>query len=141
MYKHILFATDFSDESNVAEARAVEAANQHGAKLSIIHVVEYYPSVQLEGGIGMPDIGSKLDEDAERELEAIEKGLSIELAHTHIGHGSTKHVIAEYAKEIGADLIVLGSHGRHGIGLLLGSTANGVLHVAECDVLAVRIKS
>lgn len=141
MYKHILFATDFSDESRVAETRAVEAANQHGAKLSIVHVVEYYPSVQLEGGIGMPDIGQKMDDDAEREMEVIEKGLAVELAHTHIGHGSSKHVIAHYAKEIGADLIVIGSHGRHGIGLLLGSTANGVLHVAECDVLAVRIKS
>ncbi len=38
-----------------------------------------------------------------------------------------------------ADLIVLGTHGRHGLGLILGSTANGVLHGASCDVLAVRI--
>ncbi|MCP4009678.1 MAG: universal stress protein, partial [Proteobacteria bacterium] len=34
----------------------------------------------------------------------------------------------------------LGSHGRHGLGLLLGSTANGVLHLAQCDVLAVRVR-
>ncbi|MEO1899758.1 MAG: universal stress protein, partial [Methylococcales bacterium] len=37
------------------------------------------------------------------------------------------------------DLIVVGSHGRHGLALLLGSTANGVLHHAVCDVLAVRL--
>jgi len=43
------------------------------------------------------------------------------------------------ANEIGADLIVVGSHGRHGLALLLGSTANGVLHGAPCDVLAVRV--
>jgi universal stress protein A len=37
------------------------------------------------------------------------------------------------------DLVVVGSHGRHGLSLLLGSTANGVLHGAGCDVLAVRV--
>ncbi|MFB3104756.1 MAG: universal stress protein, partial [Pseudomonadales bacterium] len=46
------------------------------------------------------------------------------------------HRIAE-SKE--ADIIVVGSHGRHGLALLLGSTANGVLHGAKCDVLAVRV--
>ena len=43
--------------------------------------------------------------------------------------------------EILADLIVVGSHGRHGLALLLGSTASGVLHGAPCDVLAVRVGS
>ena len=43
------------------------------------------------------------------------------------------------AKDIGADLIVVGSHGRYGLALLMGSTANGVLHGATCDVLAVRV--
>ena len=42
-------------------------------------------------------------------------------------------------EEAGADIIVVGSHGRHGLALLLGSTANGVLHGASCDVLAVRV--
>ena len=45
----------------------------------------------------------------------------------------------EWAEEIGADLIVVGSHGRYGLALLMGSTANGVLHGATCDVLAVRV--
>ena len=52
---------------------------------------------------------------------------------------STKEGILGAAKEHGADLIVVGSHGRHGLALLLGSTANAVLHGAPCDVLAVRI--
>jgi universal stress protein A len=45
------------------------------------------------------------------------------------------------AEELKAGLIVIGSHGRHGLGMILGSTANGVLHGASCDVLAVRIKT
>ena len=53
--------------------------------------------------------------------------------------GSPKSVIMNKAQELGADLIVVGSHGRHGIQLLLGSTANAVIHHANCDVLAVRV--
>jgi universal stress protein A len=44
------------------------------------------------------------------------------------------------AEELDADLIVLGTHGRHGLGLMLGSTANAVLHGAPCDVLAVKVR-
>lgn len=47
--------------------------------------------------------------------------------------------IRESSREFAADLIVIGTHGRHGLGLLLGSTANGVLHGVDCDVLAVRV--
>jgi len=48
--------------------------------------------------------------------------------------------IHRLAKDQGLDLIVVGSHGRHGLSLLLGSTSTGVLHGAKCDVLAVRIQ-
>jgi len=54
--------------------------------------------------------------------------------------GSPKTEIIRVAQENGVDLIVVGSHGRHGLALLLGSTANGVLHYAPCDVLAVRLQ-
>ncbi len=57
---------------------------------------------------------------------------------TRIGRPALE--IKAFAEQIGADLIVIGSHGRHGIaGLVLGSTANGVLHESPCDVLTVRI--
>jgi universal stress protein A len=54
--------------------------------------------------------------------------------------GSPKLEIIRVANENDVDLIVVGSHGRHGLALLLGSTANGVLHHATCDVLAVRLQ-
>jgi nucleotide-binding universal stress UspA family protein len=60
-------------------------------------------------------------------------------AKRYVDSGSAKSVIVKLAEDIEADLIVLGSHGRHGLQLLLGDTANGVLHRAPCDVLAVRI--
>lgn len=140
MYKNILLASDFSPEAEQAEQRAVEVAKMYDARLSLIHVVDYYPSMQLEGGLAMlPNIEDRLNEKAQEDMDACVARLPIELKGTHIGHGPPKGVIIDYANETGADLIVLGSHGRHGLGLLLGSTATGVLHVAKCDVLAVRV--
>ena len=141
MYKNILLASDFSPEAERAENRAAEVANKYGAQLSLIHVVDYYPSMQLEGGLAMlPNIEERLNEKAQEDMDACIARLPIELKSSHIGHGPPKAVIIDYAKEIEADLIVLGSHGRHGFGLLLGSTATGVLHIAKCDVLAVRVQ-
>ena len=56
-----------------------------------------------------------------------------------VRHGHPAEQIHGVAKELGADLIVIGTHGRHGFALLLGSTANAVLHGARCDILAVRV--
>lgn len=59
---------------------------------------------------------------------------------TRIGRPAVE--IRAHAEKIGADTIVLGSHGRHGFtSMMLGSTANGVLHDAPCDVLTVRIEN
>lgn len=65
-------------------------------------------------------------------------GIEPERVTTRIGRPALE--IKAHAQQIGADLIVIGSHGRHGLsGLMLGSTANGVLHDSPCDVLTVRI--
>ncbi|MDA1073882.1 MAG: universal stress protein, partial [Proteobacteria bacterium] len=55
--------------------------------------------------------------------------------------GAPGYEIRAAAEELGADLIVIGTHGKHGLGLLLGSTANSVLHGVPCDTLAVRVKA
>ncbi len=141
MYKHILFATDFSPESRRAQVRAVDVAQQYGAQLSIIHVVDYLPVSQLDGGLSVvPDLEQKLNENARDDITACGAEIPLKLSHEHVCTGSPKREITDYAQAINADLIVLGSHGRHGLGLLLGSTANGVLHLARCDVLAVRVR-
>ncbi len=65
-------------------------------------------------------------------------GIEPDKVASRIGRPATE--IRAHAERIGADLIVVGSHGRHGLpGILLGSTANGVLHNAPCNVLTVRI--
>ena len=73
-------------------------------------------------------------------LEMVQQvGAKIAAAISTVVLGKPEVEIHATAKELGTDLIVVGSHGRHGFALLMGSTANGVMHGAHCDVLAVRV--
>jgi len=140
-YRHILLAVDFSDDAEQVTQKALDMVRRNGAILSLIHVVEYTSSMYA-GDIPLPedlDLDRRLAEQAEQKLARLAEELQVPAAERRVEIGVPKREIVRVAKEIGADLIVIGSHGRHGLQLLLGSTANGVLHQAPCDVLAVRI--
>ncbi|MDG4553965.1 MAG: universal stress protein [Candidatus Competibacter sp.] len=143
-YQHILFAADFSDEALRVGERAKDIARQYGAQLNLIHVIEDV-NIGLGGGYELlpvlPDLPDQaLLEEARKALGEIARRLDMEGAEQWVVSAlSTKEGILDAAREHGVDLIVVGSHGRHGLALLLGSTANAVLHGAPCDVLAVRI--
>ena len=140
-YKHILVAIDLTPEGEKILERAIELSKQNGATLSLVNVVEHITSIyDTEFGFPEPpDIERDLSLKAQERLEKIKQGHQITDAASYVRSGTAKHEIIDLAKEIDADLIVIGSHGRHGLQLLLGSTANGILHLATCDVLAVRI--
>ncbi|MBL8251963.1 MAG: universal stress protein [Candidatus Competibacter sp.] len=143
-YRHVLFAADFSDEALMVGERAKEIAERCGARLSVIHVVENM-NVNLSGGYELLPVLPELpDETLLREyrvaLGKLAQRLNIGNAELWVVNApSTKEGIFGAVKDHMIDLIVVGSHGRHGLALLLGSTANAVLHGAPCDVLAVRI--
>jgi universal stress protein A len=143
-YQHILFAADFSDDALRVGARAREIARCCGARLSMIHVVEDI-NISMGGGYELLPVLPELPDEAllreARELLGeLARRLGVENAEKWVVNAlSTKEGIVGAARDHGADLIVVGSHGRHGLALLLGSTANAVLHGAPCDVLAVRI--
>jgi len=84
------------------------------------------------------DIESELLEEGKKSLFQVAEKIGIATDDVVIEVGSPKNVILDTADRLKVDLIVVGSHGRHGLQLLLGSTANAVLHNANCDVLAVR---
>jgi universal stress protein A len=142
-YTHILVAVDFATSSATLGARAVELQRLYGARLSFVHIVEHIP---LEAGSELlmgPDFNleQQLVDSARARLADYVKQLGVADADQHVTLGPTKNEITRLALELQADLIVMGSHGRHGLALLLGSTANAVLHAAPCDVLAIRVKS
>jgi len=89
-----------------------------------------------------------LDQDSSYDLLEAEKAklmqlgdqLYVDLANRWMLWGVPKQEIIHIAEQENVDLIVVGSHGRHGLALLLGSTANSVLHYAKCDVMAIRLQ-
>ncbi|OOZ36365.1 universal stress protein [Solemya velesiana gill symbiont] len=141
-YRHILLATDFADtESPNVVGRAVELAALNGAKLSLLHVVEY-TGAMYTGEIPLPEdinLDQRLAAQAEDKFKRLIAARGLHESEYFVEIGIPKREIVRVAEEQEVDLIVLGSHGRHGLQLLLGSTANGVLHLATCDVLAVRV--
>lgn len=144
-YKHVLAAVDLSDEANQVLGEAKQVAEDHGAKLSLISVVK--PLTQVYGGLDMAaytqasvNFEREAQSQAVEQLKKLGAGIGVAAADVHAVIGAPAPQIVDTAKDIGVDLIVVGSHGKHGLGLLLGSTANGVLHHADCDVLTIRIK-
>ena len=142
-YKHILVALDLSNEARQVAERAQELAAHYDARLSLIHVVE--PMIVDNSYDLMTSLPAELDDTllvrAKTFLGKIAEQLNLAQAEQIVTLGSTRSEIFRVAQEQAIDLIVIGSHGRHGVGLLLGSTANAILHGTPCDVHAVRIHS
>ena len=140
-YRHILLGVDLSAESRQVVDRAVALRDASGAQLSVIHVIEPL-SFAYGGDIPMDFSGiqEEIHKQAKSHMASLCDPLNIPESHRRLVVGRPETEIHHIAEEIGADLIVVGSHGRHGLSLLMGSTANGVLHGARCDVLAVRVQ-
>jgi len=143
-YKHILLAVDFFDQQAIVIERAQDLAARYGAKLSLIHVVDTLPIGDPANDVLVPfemDLSQEFIALGRQKLAELAAKLGVPEAQTWLENGSAKQEIVRIAEENAVDLIVVGSHGRHGLALLLGSTANGVLHHAHCDVLAVRLQN
>lgn len=142
-YQHILLAVDFSAHGDYVASRAKRLAEICGARLSIIHVVDNIPMPDTAYGTVI-----SLNEDSSYELLEAKKArlmqlgeqLGIDTSRRRMVWGAPGQEIVQMAGQEQIDLIIVGSHGRHGLALLLGSTANGVLHHAKCDVLAIRLQ-
>jgi universal stress protein A len=140
-YQHILVALDLSEESPQVLEQAVTLANASTSKLSLVHIIE--PLTFAYGGdipVDLTEVQEQLQTQAQEQLAKLVSSNTIDSHHQHVVIGQPAAEIHRLAQEQKCDLVVVGSHGRRGLALLLGSTANGVLHGAQCDVLAVRVK-
>lgn len=143
-YQHILVATDFGDDCEKVAEKALKLASA-GCTVSLIHVMEPLDSIYGGEAYGatlmqLQQIQDEINKNTESRMK--EFGAKVGIAENNqylvIGHHAAE--IRRFANEKHCDLIVVGNHGRHGLGLLLGSTSNSILHGADCDVLAVRVK-
>jgi universal stress protein A len=142
-YQHILLAVDFAETDEYVIRKAKHLAETLRARLSIIHVLDNIPMPDTAYGtmISMTsDSSYELLEVEKSRLHEIGHRLNIEPARRWMVWGVPGQEIVRLAEQEQIDLIIVGSHGRHGLALLLGSTASNVLHHARCDVLAVRLQ-
>lgn len=137
-YGRVLLAVDLTDECRHVAHRAQALATN--AELHIVHVIE--PLTLAYGGdipMDLTSVQDQIHEQARTHLASFAEDFHVPAERRHLVFGRPESEIHRLAETQHMDLIVVGSHGRHGLALLLGSTANGVLHGASCDVLAVRV--
>lgn len=144
-YQHILAAVDLAEDADFVFEQAQNTAAAHGAKLSVVAVLQPIAAASSNLSIANAGRGERLDQDAttcatERLNDLVER-LGEGPVGSYVRMGAPAVVIRDLAVELGVDMIVLGSNGRHGLGLLLGSTAFGVLHRVGCDVMLLRIRN
>jgi nucleotide-binding universal stress UspA family protein len=135
----ILCPTDFFEPAEAAVRTAEAIARESGARLILLHVVEMPPRVEPGGVLMHP---AEFDYQLEREqLDAITIDPAVDLERVFV-LGAVPEDILSIAEERKCDLIVIGTHGRTGLGrLLMGSVAESVIRKAPCPVLSVRTAS
>jgi universal stress protein A len=134
-FKKILVPLDFSECSQKALQYATALARQFGAELELLHVVEPYPAVPE-----MYPIDVETVQDGKAELENLRGAIGRDVGSRISVRVGTPHLqIAEAARDLKADLIVISTHGRKGLSrAVLGSTTEKVVRHAPCPVLVVR---
>ncbi|MDH5673772.1 MAG: universal stress protein [Myxococcales bacterium] len=145
-FKHILVATDFSDASGAALDLCRELARDHDSRVTLVHAYpeNFYAAYPVPAAPLSP---------SKEQLTAIKRGIEEALERLRGEHldgvpfvavqlltgDDPSRAICDHAREQGADLIVVGSHGRSGLSkLLLGSVAGRVVQQAHCPVLVSR---
>ena len=140
-YKNVLCATDCSDFCRAAAERAAEIARFYDAQFTLFHVVEHFPVNRSNELIAPEDIDPKdyREQRAHDSLAELAQSLGYEKVSQEVRFSSrtAKHAIVRFAREQNVDLIVVATHGRHGITSTLGSTSYGVTHTAPCDVMVI----
>ena len=139
--KNVLFATDFSPTSEAAFPYAAAICRRFGGTFHTIHVLSDASLLMMTGGVDYVSLGTLYD-DAESQARAKLEQVCARLPgiphRTYVRHGPVWKNLADIVAENEIDLIVVGTHGRTGLGkLLLGSVAEDILRHAPCPVLTV----
>lgn len=146
MFKNILLATDGSAASEHAAQLAVSLARTHGARLTALYVADPYPymgvgEVNPMGYQAYSAAAQQLAAQAHAKVDSLCKtgGATVALEARLVEDVAASSGIVQTATEVGADLIVVGSHGRSGIArLMLGSVATKVVAESPIPVLVCR---
>jgi nucleotide-binding universal stress UspA family protein len=138
MFKTIMWATDGSENADRALQYAKALAHSEGATLVVAHVVERYASSHAAGLAIYADEAQVEEKLKQLAARLSDEGLTADLKIvSHVGP-QPAHELANLAREVGADLIVVGARGHGTItGLLVGSVTQRLHHVTPCPILVV----
>jgi universal stress protein A len=143
-YSRILVALDLHGDNQQVLDQATDMAASPGAELFLIHVNEPLAVAYAADGMSWSEqvitLEASIRKDAEQRLKEVATRLGVDDDHCITAEGRPSTEIHRVVEDKSIDLIVMGTHGQSGLKLLLGSTANSVLHGVSCDVLAIRIK-
>ena len=140
-FNKLLVAVDFSDISNEAFVTAANLARDLDASLHVVHIVHIHSVNIPEGGmVNIEELQQQEEDDAKEKLAAYlkEHGEGLDIGST-ICSGDPAERINDTAKDLGVDMIVMGTHGRTGLShLIMGSVAESVLRKSDVPVLCVK---
>lgn len=143
MFKKVIWATDGSDAADEALLTAREMATDDGGELVVVHCVEF--TMPGKGGGRMPVYANEDELEAKitQQVGTLSaKGVPSRLRKATGSVGQAAQVIADVARDEGAEVIVVGTRGRGPMaGLLLGSVTQRLLHLAPCPILAVPVRN
>jgi nucleotide-binding universal stress UspA family protein len=141
-FNHILVPVDFEDSSQEALNEAIELALASDAKLTLVHSWE--TPYAYAGMLYVPvDLWTPVEQAAREQLESTLAGARKRLprAEAILAKGPAAAEVLAVASRVKADLIVMGTHGRHGVGrVFLGSVAERVVRSSTVPVLTIRAK-
>lgn len=144
-FARILCPTDFSPTAAAAAKQAATLARTFGSELILLHVLPIlsYPLRGLGMAEAFPNLQAELHTRAKERLAAARTELGTDLTvRTELRDGDPRDQVLAAAKDNKAELIVMGTSGHTGLKhMLLGSTAERVVRLADCPVLTVRTKS
>lgn len=142
IYNNILVALECGQDATKVLHKAAQLAKEDPSiKLHLVHVVLDLIIADWAGGIGQippPLDQESLAQSAADYLKPHIEAAGLDPQQLIISFGSPAKNILKQAENLGCDLIISGSHSRHGLEILLGSTAHKILNLAKCDVLLVR---
>jgi universal stress protein A len=143
MYNKILIALDFHGDNDEIVSKGKQLAAENKAELFLIHINEPLAVAYAADGMSWSDqvvsLEASIRQEAKKKMTDLGNNLKLKSENCIIKEGKPASEIHTACKEQGIDLVVMGTHGQHGLQLLLGSTANSVLHGSACDVLTVRV--
>jgi nucleotide-binding universal stress UspA family protein len=143
MFSKIVVPVDFSEYTDEILAYASEIANRFNASVHLIHVIptmDYFtPYESFMAAEYMESMQKDVKGEIAKQLESAAAEVTAASVTKSVRTGSAFIEITEYADSVGADLIVMGTHGRGGLEhMLLGSVAEKVVRKSSCPVLTIR---